>query len=100
MKRIVFFLFVFFLGGACGFCAATLFKAPDFFAKYLPVKIGEFLDTDFLYLKSGELLKGQVLSEDPQGVLLRISGGSVLFKPSEVKRIERNFYTRYLKACW
>ena len=45
---------------------------------------------DTLYLKNGHMLDGMVKNEDPQSIIFEVSGGCVIFKRSEVARVEKS----------
>ncbi len=67
---------------------------------YTSVRLGQFLDTDILYLKTGDVLKGHVLSQDENTLWFEFPKGSAQFSMSDVKRVDKHYYTRYAKGLW
>ncbi|MBN1688827.1 MAG: hypothetical protein JW893_06970 [Candidatus Omnitrophica bacterium] len=66
--------------------------------KHLGVaKIGEMLDTDFIYLKKGGLAQGQILAEEKGQILFSMENATLTFSPEEIRWVDRDHYTRYLK---
>ena len=62
------------------------------------VKLGEFLDTDFVYLKTGLIMRGQVISKNEDSVLFAMDNTTLTIPANEIQKIEYNYYTRYFKG--
>ena len=74
-------------------------KEISILKNYSFVNAGGFLDTDRLVLNRGDILIGQIISEDRDRVMFSYGNSTVEFRRDEIKEIYRNFYTRYLKAA-
>jgi len=61
--------------------------------------VARWLDTDFLYLKSGQMIAGRILDRNDRELILEIHNGTLKFRPDEIDRIEENYYTRYFKKA-
>lgn len=64
------------------------------------VKVGDFLDTDIVYLKAGKWFKGRILAETSNEVELRTDKEVLKIPREDVNKIDYNAYSRYLKELW
>ncbi|MFA6601219.1 MAG: hypothetical protein WC352_02880 [Candidatus Omnitrophota bacterium] len=101
-KAHLFLHFVFFLAGlAAGALmvlgAGPLASAGRTLTDYAAIRMGILLDTDVLHLRSGDTLRGRILSEDSNGVRFEVNGGVVKFSMQDILQIDRDDYARYLR---
>ena len=61
------------------------------------IAFGTLLDTDIVYYKSGEILKGTVVSDDGIEILIKTKNSTVITHYDDILRIDYNAYARYLK---
>ena len=98
-------LLFFFLAGMIGGISITLGigifgSVHSAVLKYTATQLGKFLDTDFVYLSTGAVLKGRIITEDAKSVWIELNNNSVRVDQKDVLAIEQKFYTRYVKASW
>jgi hypothetical protein len=96
-------LLVFFCVGIVAGVSATLgfglFCSTFHSAKsYMAGQLGKFLDTDFVYLRTGPVLKGRIVSEDKKTIGIALDNRTVQIDSKDVTAIEKDYYTRYLKG--
>ena len=75
-------------------------RAADWGRQYASVRSGEFLDTDFLLLRTGDLMRGRIVEETADKILFAVPKGTVEFSREDVKRVDKNYYTRYVRGMW
>lgn len=63
-------------------------------------QMGKMLDTDFIYLRSGDILRGCIISQDAQFIWIEFPKGSAKIDQKDVLRIEKDPYTRYVRGLW
>ncbi|HNV86721.1 MAG TPA: hypothetical protein PKL97_07140 [Candidatus Omnitrophota bacterium] len=90
------FLFGVVFAGGIGIVATQ----QDYWKQQAVVRIGGLLDTDMLYLKDGQVLRGRIVSETAGA--LRVQTGEKIrdINREDVDKIDYNFYTRYMKELW
>jgi hypothetical protein len=90
---------VFFLGVISGVLGTV---ALDFAGQKtrLVFPVARLLDTDLIYLKSGKMMSGRILSRNDREIVLEVHDGSLKLEPGEISRIDENHYTRYFKKVW
>ena len=101
-KKIPIFLAGLIIGASISACVMLKFKFSEkeisLWKSYSFGSAGELLDSDRLILKRGDVLVGRVLSENKDRVLFTYGNATVEFRRDEISGLERNYYTRYLKA--
>lgn len=70
------------------------------FHQLAAIQMGRLLDTDFIYLRSGDILRGCVVSEDEKYVWIEFPKGSAKIDRADILRIEKDLYTRYARGLW
>ncbi len=70
------------------------------FHQLAAIQMGRLLDTDFIYLRSGDILHGCILSEDEKSIWIEFPKGSAKIDRSDILRLEKNPYTRYVRGLW
>lgn len=96
LRSVFFFAGIFLAGAAAGVLGSlALDLAGQRSQAVLP--IARRLDTDLVYLKSGRMIAGRIVSRGNSEIILEIQGGTLKLRPDEIDRIEENYYTRYFK---
>ena len=83
-----------------GFCAGVLacFVVVVHY-NLSPVKIGRQLDEDIIFLKNGNILRGQILDKRADEIIVETKNGSVTFKTSECLSVHENNFMQYLRKA-
>lgn len=99
LRTWIFFAGIFLAGAIAGTLGSlALNLAGQGTQAVFPIAHG--LDIDFLYLKSGRMIAGRILSRNEREIILEVHGGQLKLRPDEIDRIEENYYTRYFKKVW
>jgi hypothetical protein len=69
-------------------------------SRWSAVQMGKLLDTDFIYLRSGDILQGCIISQDDQTLWLQVPKGAIKIDRRDIRSIEKNRYTRYMQGLW
>ena len=95
----IFITAIFFLGFVLGMIVGVTFDRVWGY-DYFHVKLGEILDTDFIYLKTGGLLQGYIISENENEIVFKMGESVINLSQSEVDHVDYNRYTRYARKSW
>lgn len=63
----------------------------------LHTDVGHFLDQDVVHLKNGDFIRGWVIEEGSQDILIDTEKGSFTLPRSSCKSIDKNFLARYIR---
>lgn len=99
LRSCLFFAGIFLAGIATGILGSLAINLAERRTQAV-LPVARWLDVDFLYLKSGQMIAGRILSRNDRELILEISEGTLKLKPDEIARIEENYYTRYFKKVW
>lgn len=72
----------------------------DYWKRVAIIRVGELLDTDVVYLKSGNWLSGRIVSETASGIEFRMPKEVRKIDREDINKIDYNTYSRYLKEMW
>jgi len=59
--------------------------------------VGRFLDQDIIYLEKGGFIRGRVIKEVGQDIIIETGKGSFTLPRSSCKAIEKSVFLRYLR---
>lgn len=95
-KGLIFTLVLGFSIGVVSTLGTVAFITKDV-KNYVISRVGEFLDTDIIYLENGDVMEGRIVSQDPKKIVFQSAKGMIEFSLPEITRIEYNYYTRYIR---
>ena len=65
----------------------------------LLIDVGRLLDQDIVYLKDGSLVRGWVLDEGSDEILIETGKGTFTLPRSICKRIEKDVFLRFVRKA-
>ena len=63
----------------------------------LRINTGRLLDQDTFYLKNGQLIRGWIVKDEGDKIIVDIEKGSLTLNRSSCKEIQENVFLRYLR---